>query len=85
MSAENNNAGAHFYDAVDAAGQKQNNRLMIALFLLGHEMGWLDVSDLETSGHPDYDYKIEWMGVELESGTKEYEIASEMLYEHKHR
>ena len=81
MSAQYRDAGAHFYDA----GQKQNNRLMIALFLLAHEMGWLDVSDIETRGYPYTDWKVEWMGVELEAGTKEYDIASEMLYEHKHR
>ena len=85
MSAENNNAGGHFYDAVDAAGQKQDRRLMIALFMLAYEMGWLDVSDLETNSSSCDDYKIEWMGVELERDTKEYEIANEMLYEHKHR
>lgn len=84
MSAENNNAAGHFYDAIDAADKSEHKKLMIALFMLAYEMDWLDVSDIETSGHPDYDWKVEWMGVELEAGTKEYDIASEMLYEHRH-
>lgn len=77
-------ANAHFHDALDSACKKDNRRLMISLFLMAYEMGWLDVSDLETSSSSCDDYKIEWLGVELEHGTKEYEIANEMLYMHRH-
>jgi hypothetical protein len=84
MSAENKNAAGHFYDAVDAADKSEHKKLMIALFMLAYEMDWLDVSDLETSSSSCDDYRIEWMGVELEHGTKEYEIANEMLYMHRH-